>query len=178
MKKIVAVSALMAFAVSASCMANPVWDYVGAGYTDAAGDGPYVEGSFRLDRNWVADISLARLSKGPFDANQLKAGLNYITGFTLDFSPNTQTYLLGGVENWSGDADETGAYAGLGMRHPLTPQVELYTEATYHTVYDSHGSLAGGIAYFLSPDWAVRGNLALNSGDTKNEFRFGVSYQF
>ena len=45
-------------------------------------------------------------------------------------------------------------------------------------MYDDHGSLAGGIAYFLSPDWAIRGNLALNSGDTKNEFRFGVSYQF
>ncbi|WP_372625258.1 hypothetical protein [Arsukibacterium sp.] len=178
MKKVLVASVLVAMTVSANSMANPVWDYVGAGYTDAAGDGPYIEGSFRLNRNWVADASYARLSNGPFDANQLKAGLNYILGTSLGFSADTQTYLLGGVENWSGDADETGAFAGVGIRHPLTPQVELYSEATYHTVYDEHGSLAGGIAYFLTPAWAVRGNLALNSGDTKNEFRFGVSYQF
>ena len=104
--------------------------------------------------------------------------VNYLTGFRLDFSPATQTYILAGIENASGDADDTGGYGGIGLRHPLTPQVELYSEATYHSIGDDHGSLAGGIAFYLSPDWAIRSNIALNSGDTKNEFRFGVSYQF
>lgn len=82
------------------------------------------------------------------------------------------------IDHASGDADESGAFFGAGLRHPLTPQVELYTEASYHTIADNYSSLEGGIAYFLSPDWAVRSSVALNSGETKNEFRIGVSYQF
>ncbi|HSG53416.1 MAG TPA: hypothetical protein VLA40_15020, partial [Rheinheimera sp.] len=139
---------LAAFAAGAE--ANVKWDYVGAGYTDAGGDGPYIEGSYRLDGKWVVDGSFSRLSSGPFDVNFVQAGVNYLTPFKLDFSPNTQTYLLGGIESASGDADDTGAYAGVGLRHPLTPEVELYSEATYHSIGDDHGSLAGGIAFYLS----------------------------
>ena len=181
MKKISIIAGLCAAClVSAGVSArNDIrWDYVGAGYTDAAADGPYIEGSFRLDNSWVVDGSFARLSAGNADVNQLQAGVKFLTGFRLDFSPTTQTYLLAGIENVSGDADDTGGYAGLGLRHPLTPEVELYSEAAYHSLGDDHGSLAGGIAYFLSRDWAVRSNIVLNSGDSKNEFRFGVSYQF
>lgn len=178
MKKTLFVATLMAAAFVGAAQANVKWDYVGAGYTDAGGDGPYVEGSYRLDGSWVVDATFSRLSSGPFDVNLLQAGVNYLTGFKLDFSPTTQTYLLAGIEHASGDADDTGGYGGVGLRHPLTPQVELYSEATYHSIGDDHGSLAGGIAFYLSPDWAIRSNIALNSGDTKNEFRFGVSYQF
>lgn len=178
MKKSVLTLTTIALAFAAGAQANVRWDYVGAGYTDAAGDGPYIEGSYRLDGNWVVDGSFARLSDGPFDVNLLRGGVKYLTGFKLDFSPVTQTYILAGFEHASADADDSGGYAGLGVRHPLTPQVELYSEATYHSIGDDHGSFSGGIAYYLSPDWAIRSNIALNSGDTKNEFRFGVSYQF
>lgn len=178
MKKNFTLAAIIAVAFAASAQANVKWDYVGAGYTDAGGDGPYVEGSYRLDGSWVIDGTFSRLSNGPFDVNFVQAGVNYLTGFKLDFSPTTQSYILAGIEHASGDADDTGGYAGVGLRHPLTPQVELYSEATYHSIGDDHGSLAGGIAFYLSPDWAIRSNIALNSGDTKNEFRFGVSYQF
>lgn len=178
MKKSLVLAAAIAAAFASGAQANINWDYVGAGYTDAGGDGPYVEGSYRLDGNWVVDATFSRLSNGPFDVNFVQAGVNYLTGFRLDFSPATQTYVLAGIENASGDADDTGGYGGVGLRHPLTPQVELYSEATYHSIGDDHGSLAGGIAFYLSPDWAIRSNIALNSGDTKNEFRFGVSYQF
>lgn len=178
MKKTTLITVLVAAAFAHSAQANIKWDYVGAGYTDAGGDGPYVEGSYRLDRNWVVDGTFSRLSSGPFDVNVLQAGINYLTPFKLDFSPATQTYLLAGIENASGDADDTGGYAGAGVRHPLTPEVELYSEATYHSIADDYGSLAAGIAFYISRDWAIRSNLALNSGDTKNEFRFGVSYQF
>lgn len=177
MKKSLILAAALA-AVTTAAQANVKWDYVGAGYTDAAGDGPYIEGSYRLDGNWVVDGTYSRLSEGRFDVNVVQAGVNYLTGFKLDFSPTTQTYILAGIDNVSGDADETGGYGGIGLRHPLTPQVELYSEATYHSIGDDHGSLAGGIAFYISPDWAIRSNIALNSGDTKNEFRFGVSYQF
>ena len=178
MKKSLVLAAVVAAAFASGAQANINWDYVGAGYTDAGGDGPYVEGSYRLDGSWVVDATFSRLSSGPFDVNFVQAGVNYLTGFRLDFSPTTQTYILAGIENASGDADDTGGYGGVGLRHPLTPQVELYSEATYHSIGDDHGSLAGGIAFYLSPDWAIRSNIALNSGDTKNEFRFGVSYQF
>lgn len=178
MKKSLVLAAVVAAAFASGAQANINWDYVGAGYTDAGGDGPYVEGSYRLDGNWVVDATFSRLSNGPFDVNFVQAGVNYLTGFRLDFSPTTQTYILAGIENASGDADDTGGYGGVGLRHPLTPQVELYSEATYNSIGDDHGSLAGGIAFYLSPDWAIRSNIALNSGDTKNEFRFGVSYQF
>ncbi|NRQ44516.1 hypothetical protein HRH59_18405 [Rheinheimera sp. YQF-2] len=178
MKKSLVLAAVVAAAFASGAQANINWDYVGAGYTDAGGDGPYIEGSYRLDGNWVVDATFSRLSNGPFDVNFVQAGVNYLTGFRLDFSPTTQTYILAGIENASGDADDSGGYGGVGLRHPLTPQVELYSEATYHSIGDDHGSLAGGIAFYLSPDWAIRSNIALNSGDTKNEFRFGVSYQF
>ena len=178
MKKSLVLAAVVAAAFASGAQANINWDYVGAGYTDAGGDGPYIEGSYRLDGNWVIDATFSRLSNGPFDVNFVQAGVNYLTGFRLDFSPTTQTYILAGIENASGDADDTGGYGGVGLRHPLTPQVELYSEATYHSIGDDHGSLVGGIAFYLSPDWAIRSNIALNSGDTKNEFRFGVSYQF
>ncbi|HBN88426.1 MULTISPECIES: outer membrane beta-barrel protein [Rheinheimera] len=178
MKKSYALAGILATMFAAGAQANIKWDYVGAGYTDAGGDGPYIEGSYRLDGNWVVEGTYTRLSEGPFDVNFVQAGVNYLTGFKLDFSPTTQTYVLAGIENASGDADDTGGYAGVGLRHPLTPQVELYSEAAYHSIGDDHGSLAGGIAFYLSPDWAIRSNIALNSGDTKNEFRFGVSYQF
>ena len=178
MKKTVLTLTLATLVFAGAAQANIKWDYVAAGYTDAGGDGPYVEASYRLDGNWVVDASLSRLSNGPFDVNVVQAGVNYITGFKLDFSPSTQTYLLGGIGHASGDADDSGAYGGVGLRHPLTPQVELYSEATYHSIGDDHGSLSGGIAFYFSPDWAVRSNIALNSGDTKNEFRLGVSYQF
>ena len=178
MKKSVLALSTMAIMFTAAVDAKVRWDYVGAGYTDAAGDGPYIEGSYRLDNRWIADGSLSRLSAGAFDVNLLQVGVNYLTGFQLDFSPATQTYILAGIDHASGDADDTGAYGGVGLRHPLTPQVELYSEATYHAIGDDYGSLAGGIAFYLSPDWAIRSNIALNSGDTKNEFRFGVSYQF
>ena len=168
--------AALVFATAAEAKIN--WDYVAAGYTDAGGDGLYVEGSYRLDGNWVVEGTYTRLSEGPFDVNFVQAGVNYLTGFKLDFSPNTQTYILAGFQNASGDADDSGGYGGVGVRHPLTPQVELYSEASYHSIGDNYGSFAGGIAYYLSPDWAIRSNVALNSGDTKNEFRFGVSYQF
>ena len=178
MKKSYELAGIIATMFAAGAQANIKWDYVGAGYTDAGGDGPYVEGSFRLDSQWVADARLTRLSDGPADVNLLQAGINYLSGFKLDFSPTTQTYVLAGIDHAFGDADDTGVYGGVGLRHPLTPEVELYSEATYHTIADNYGSLAGGIAYYLSPDWAIRGNIALNSGDMKNEFRFGVSYQF
>ncbi|WP_215395664.1 hypothetical protein [Rheinheimera oceanensis] len=178
MKKSIVSASIIAAAFAAGAQANIKWDYVGAGYTDIGPDGPYVEASYRLDRNWVLDAEFARVSQGPFDANMLKVGVNYLTGFKLDFSPNTQTYILAGFQNASGDADDSGGYGGVGGRHPLTPQVELYSEASYHSIGDNYGSFAGGIAYHLSPDWAIRSNVALNSGDTKNEFRFGVSYQF
>lgn len=178
MKKAALTFSAVALVFTAAAQANVKWDYIGAGYTDAGGDGPYIEASARLDNRWVADATLTRLSDGPFDVNVLQAGVNYLTGFKLDFSPTTQTYVLAGLDHAFGDADDTGVYGGVGLRHPLTPEVELYSEATYRTIGDNYGSLVGGIAYYLSPDWAVRGNLALNSGDTKNEFRFGVSYQF
>jgi hypothetical protein len=178
MNKSFVLAAIIAATFAASAQAKIKWNYVGAGYTDAAGDGPYIEGSYRLDGNWVADATYSRLSSGRFDVNLVQAGLNYLTGFRLDFSPTTQTYLLVGIENVSGDADDTGGYAGVGLRHPLTPQVELYSEVSYHSIGDDHSSLAGGIAFYLSPDWAIRSNIVLNSDDIKNEFRFGVSYQF
>ncbi len=178
MKKAVLTLGALAILFTAGTKANIQWDYIGAGYTDAAGDGPYIEASLRLDNTWVADATLSRLSSGPVDINLLQAGVNYRSDFKLDFSPATQTYLLAGVDHAFGDADDTGVYGGVGLRHPLTPQVELYSEATYRTIGDNYGSLAGGIAYYLSPDWAVRGNIALNSGNARNEFRFGVSYQF
>lgn len=178
MKKSLALASIVALAFAAGAQANIKWDYVGAGYTDMGSDGPYIEGSFRVDNNWVVDGSYTRLSEGQFDANLVRVGAKYLTGFKLDFSPTTQTYVLAGIENASGDADDTGGYGGVGIRHPLTAQVELYSEATYHSIGDNYGSLAGGIAFYLSPDWAIRSNIALNSGDTKNEFRFGMSYQF
>ncbi|GAB2935005.1 outer membrane beta-barrel protein [Rheinheimera gaetbuli] len=178
MKKTAMTLSALVLAFAAGAQANINWDYVGGGYTDAGSDGPYVEGSYRLDSRWIVDGTFSRLSSGPFDVNFVQAGVNYLTGFKLDFSPTTQSYLLAGIEHASGDADNTGGYAGIGLRHPLTPQVELYSEATYHSMGDDHGSLAGGIAFYLSPDWAIRSNIALNSGDTKNEFRLGVTYQF
>lgn len=178
MKKLLLVSVIAASVYAAHSEANIRWNYVGAGYTDAAGDGPYVEGSFVVAPNFVLKGEYSRQSAGPADFNMFDVGINYLTGFKLDFSPRSQTYLLAGVDNISGDADETGVYVGAGIKHPLTPQVELFTEASYHTIADNHGSLQGGVAYYLSPDWAVRGSLGLNSGDTKNEFKFGVSYQF
>ncbi|MGI5309204.1 outer membrane beta-barrel protein [Rheinheimera sp. WS51] len=178
MKKSILFSALFASAFTASAMADIRWDYVGTGYTDANVDGPYIEGSMRLDNNWVIDGRFSALSKNSYDVNILQAGVKYLTSFRLDFSPRSQTYVLAGLETEFKDGDETGAYGGVGVRHPLTPQVELYTEASYHSIYDNHASLSGGIAYFFSPDWAVRSNIALNSNDVKNEFRFGVSYQF
>jgi hypothetical protein len=178
MRKSSALVAMVAGLFAVGAQANIKWDYVGGGYTDAGGDGPYVEGSYRLNANWVMDASYARLSSGPFDVNLVRAGVNYLSAFKLDFSPSTQTYMLAGLEHASADADDSGVYAGVGVRHPLTSQVELYSEATYHSIADEFGSLAGGIAFYVSPDWAIRGNIALNSGDTKNEFRFGVTYQF
>ena len=91
MKKTLIVATLVAAAFAGTAQANVKWDYVGAGYTDAGGDGPYVEGSYRLDGNWVVDGTFSRLSSGPFDVNLLQAGVNYLTGFKLDFSPTTQT---------------------------------------------------------------------------------------
>lgn len=178
MKKSILLVAVCASLFTAAATADIRWDYVGAGYTDANLDGPYIEGSMRLDNNWVVDASFTALSKHHYDVNVLQAGVKYLTGFRLDFSPKTQTYVLAGFETQFRDADKTGGYVGVGARHPLTPQVELYSEASYHTIADNHASLAGGIAYYFSPDWAVRSNIALNSNDVKNEFRFGVSYQF
>ncbi len=178
MKKIVILSAMLAAGLVTSAQADIRWNYVGGGYIDAGGDGPYAEASYRLHPSWVFKGGFSRLSDGPVDVNFVRVGVNYLTAFKLDFSPATQTYLTGGFDNASGDADESGVFFGAGLRHPLTPQVELYSEASYHTIADNYSSLEGGIAYFVSPDWAVRSSVALNSGDTKNEFRIGVSYQF
>lgn len=182
MKKILLVSVAAATLFSAQSIAQSStdvrWNYVGAGYIDAAGDGPYVEGSFLLSPNFVLRADYSRQSVGRADFNVVDVGINYLTGFKLDFTPRSQTYLTAGVDSISGDADHTGVYVGAGLKHPLTPEVELYTEASYHTIADDYGSLAGGIAFYISPDWAVRSSVALNSGNTKNEFRLGVSYQF
>lgn len=173
---VAATTALMVASLPAT--ADIRWNYVGVGYTDAAGDGPYVEGAVQIAPAWVLRADYSRQSVGRFDFNVIDIGVRYLTGFKLDFSPQSQTYLLAGLDSYSGDADDTGAYFGAGVKHALSPQAELFTEASYHTIADNYGSLAGGIAFYLSPDWALRGSLALNSGDTKNEFRFGVSYQF
>ena len=116
MKKSYVLAGIIATMFAAGAQANIKWDYVGAGYTDAGGDGPYIEGSYRLDGNWVVEGTYTRLSEGPFDVNFVQAGVNYLTGFKLDFSPTTQTYVLAGIENASGDADDTGGYAGVGLR--------------------------------------------------------------
>lgn len=178
MKKLLIAAAVVATLVSTQGMANVRWNYVGAGYTDAAGDGPYIEGSVLVSPNFVLRADYSRQSVGRTNVNAVDLGLAYLTGFKLDFAPRSQTYLLAGLDSLSGDVDRTGFYVGVGAKHPLTPEVELFTEASYHTIGDNYGSLAGGIAYNLSPDWAVRTSLALNSGDTKNEFRLGVTYQF
>ncbi|CAM3724614.1 outer membrane beta-barrel protein [Rheinheimera salexigens] len=178
MKKSILLAAACASVFAAAATADIRWDYVGAGYTDAYVDGPYIEGSMRLDSNWVADASFSVLSKHNYDVNVLKAGVKYLLNQRLDFSPKTQTYVLAGLQTEFKDGDDTGGYAGIGFKHPLTPQVELYSEASYHSIYDDYGSLVGGVAFYFSPDWAVRSNIALNSSDVKNEFRFGVSYQF
>lgn len=178
MKKVLFTAGTLLAVASLPATAQIRWDYVGVGYTDAAGDGPYIEGSVQIAPAWVLKADYSRQSRGRFDFNVVDVGVIYLTGFKLDFSPQSQTYLLAGVDSYSGDADETGVYFGAGVKHALTPQAELFTAASYHTIADNYGSLEGGIAYYLSPDWAVRGSLALNSGDTKNEFRFGVSYQF
>lgn len=178
MKKSLLVAALLATGLIGTANADIKWNYVGAGYNDIGPDGPYVQGSFALSPNWVLTGDLTRLSEGQADFNRLQAGLTFLTGFRLDFSPTTQTYLRAAVEDFSGDVDETGGIFGLGVRHPLTPQVELYSEANHHTVADDYTSFEAGIAYFLSPDWAIRSNLALNNSGVKNEFRIGVSYQF
>lgn len=178
MKKIILLSALLAAGTVTCAHADIKWNYVGGGYTDAGGDGPYAEASYRFHQNWVVKGTVSRLSEGPFDINYVRIGANYLTPFKLDFSPATQTYLAGGVDDISDDADYSGVYFGAGLRHPLTAVAELYTEATYHTIADNYFSLEGGIAFFISPDWALRSSIAANSGDTKNEFRIGVSYQF
>lgn len=158
--------------------ANVRWNYIGAGYTDAGGDGPYIGGSLQFAPNWVLLADYSRQSRGRADFNVVDLGVAYLTGFKLDFSPQSQTYLLAGIDSYSGDADESGLYFGAGVKHALTPQAELFTEASYHTIADNYGSLGAGIAFYLSRDWAVRSSLALNSGAAKNEFRLGVSYQF
>jgi len=178
MKKLLIVSIAAASMFSAMSHADIRWNYIGAGYSDAAGDGPYVEGSYLLSPSFVLHADYSRQSVGRADFNVLDVGINYLTNFKLDFAPRSQTYLTAGIDSISGDADESGVYVGAGVKHPLTPEVELYTQATYHSIADNYGSLAGGIAYFVSPDWAIRSSIALNSGDTKNEFRFGVTYQF
>lgn len=178
MKKILLATAMVAALVSTHSMANVRWNYLGAGYSDAAGDGPYLEGSVQVHSNFVLRADYSHQSVGRANINAVKAGFAYLTDFKLDFSPRSQTYLLAGFDSLSGDVDRTGLYVGAGAKHPLTPEIELFTEASYHTIGDNYGSFEGGIAYYFSPDWAVRSSLALNSGNTKNEFRLGVTYQF
>ncbi|EHR41854.1 membrane protein [Alishewanella jeotgali] len=178
MKKILSAVSAVLLTTSLSVTADPRWNYLGVGYTDAAGDGPYVEGSVKIAPALVLKADYSRQSVGRFDFNVIDVGVRYLTGFKLDFSPQSQTYLLAGLDSYSGDADETGVYFGAGVKHALSPQAQLFTEASYHTIADNYGSLAGGIAFYVSPDWALRSSLALNSGNAKNEFRFGVSYQF
>lgn len=178
MKKLLVASAVAATLLSGQSMADVRWNYLGAGYTDAAGDGPYIEGSVLISPNVVLRADYSRQSVGRANINAVDVGVAYLTGFKLDFAPRSQTYVLAGLDAWSGDADRSGVYLGVGAKHPLTPEVELFSEASYHTIGDNYGSLAGGIAFYLSPDWAVRSSVALNSGNTKNAFRLGVSYQF
>ncbi len=178
MKKLILCTILGAALFSAHSQADLRWNYIGAGYADAFGDGPYVEASFKLDPSFVLQADYSRLSRGAANYNVMSVGINYLSNFKLDFTPRSQTYLMLGLDNVSGADDSTGVYGGVGLRHPLTPQVELFTQASYHTVGDDYGSFAGGIAFFLSPDWAVRSSMALNSGKVSDEFRLGMSYQF
>lgn len=178
MKKLLLASAVAATLFSSQGMADVRWNYLGAGYTDAAGDGPYIAGSVLISPNFALRADYSRQSIGKANVNAVDVGVAYLTGFKLDFAPRSQTYLMAGLDSLSGDIDRSGLYFGVGAKHPLTPEVELFTEASYHTIGDNYGSLAGGIAFYFSPDWAVRSSLALNSSNAKNEFRLGVSYQF
>ena len=180
MKKQLFCIMLLSSSVATAVQANSDvrWDYLGLGYTDAAGDGPYIEGSFRVAPSWVLQGEFSPQTMASQDFNVFSLGVTYLSRFKLDFTPNSQTYVKAGVDGFSGDRDDSGVFLGIGARHPLTPQVELLTEASYHSLGDNYGSATAGIAYFFSPDWAVRSTLSLNSGDAKNVFRFGMTYQF
>ncbi|MDP5459312.1 hypothetical protein [Alishewanella sp. SMS8] len=177
-KQLICIMLFSSAAVTVQANSDIRWDYLGLGYTDAAGDGPYIEGSLRVAPSWVLQGEFSPQTVASQDFNAFRFGVTYLSGFKLDFTPNSQTYLQAGIDGVSGDRDDTGAFFGIGARHPLTPQVELLTEASYHTLGDNYGSATAGIAYYFSPDWALRSTLSLNSGDTKNVFRFGMTYQF
>lgn len=154
------------------------WDHVGFGYIDHFGSGAYLNLSHQLEPSWVVRADVNRVSKHSFDVSELSLGANYLTGFKLDFAPSVQTYIKGGLQHAFEDASETGIYAGFGIADKLTPEVEWFTEASYHTIGRDYGSLGAGLAFYFSPDWAARSSVALNSGNRSNEFRLGVSYQF
>ncbi|MCC5852044.1 MAG: hypothetical protein JJU30_04370 [Alkalimonas sp.] len=178
MKKLLGVGCAVALGLASVQAAAVNWDYVGVGYVDHFGSGAYLNLSHQLEPRWVVRADLERVSKHSVDVSQLSLGANYLTEFKLDFAPEVQTYILGGLQHAFEDASDTGIYAGVGLAHKLTPEVEWFTELSYHTIGRDYSSLAGGIAFYISPDWAARTSVALNSGNRSNEFRLGVSYSF
>lgn len=169
--------AVMLGSVSAGATAVN-WDHVGFGYLDQFGSGAYVNLSHQLEPSWVIRGDVHRTSKHSVDVGMLSFGANYLTGFKLDFAPTVQTYIKGGLQHAFEDASDTGIYAGVGMADKLTPEVEWFTELSYHTIGRDYTSIGAGLAFYFSPDWAARSSVALNSGSHSNEFRLGVSYQF
>ncbi|WP_228611439.1 hypothetical protein [Alkalimonas sp.] len=172
------VTCAMALSLAAANVAAVNWDHVGVGYVDHFGSGAYLNLSHQLEPRWVVRADLERVSKHSVDVSEFSLGANYLTEFKLDFAPSIQTYVRGGLQHAFEDASDTGVYAGVGITDKLTPEVEWFTELSYHSIGRDYTSFAGGIAFYFSPEWAARTSVALNSGNRSNEFRLGVSYQF
>ncbi|OYW89985.1 MAG: hypothetical protein B7Z18_12190, partial [Alishewanella sp. 32-51-5] len=77
MNKLLIAAATALTVASLPATADIRWNYIGAGYTDAAGDGPYIEGSVQIAPVWVLRADYSRQSVGRFDFNVIDVGVRY-----------------------------------------------------------------------------------------------------
>lgn len=166
MKKIIALTAILAVSIAATAKAQDR-TYVSGGYNDFGDSDFFIKASRQLDKNWVINAEA-------FDIGDvgLRAGGQYL----IDQSP---MFIKGGVSHYDfGRTDDTGAYIGVGTDIPLSPQINATVDATYDSSLDGYASVGAKVRYNFDKQFAADIGFRGNFDDVDNEFRVGVTYKF
>jgi len=164
------------------------YSYLDLGYvttsfddSDAESDGFGLKGSLELTDQFhlIGEFATEDLDLG-IDANSylFGAGINFPLNNKLDIETHL-AYVRAEIDTPFGNFDDDGVQVGLALRGMVAPKVELAGAVNYVSFDRDEGdtSLTGGIRYFVTPQFALVGDLTLfedgNSLFLGGRFNFG-----
>lgn len=135
------------------------------------GDAFHVFGGYRAgdDDVGVSAPIVGEIGSAGIDMSQYAIGLGYHASLRPRTDLVAEVSMLGTEIDVEGDGegsqDGEDLRLAVGVRHLIADPVEVWVKANYTDgdVYDSAGSVSGGLQYKLTPMWGLIGEVELGS---------------